>query len=60
MEFSAMWAKAGDGRWLRFDVLFVLKLLPVKFSETGEVQDGSHEQILDAKNPGSRTARELS
>ena len=51
MEFAAVRAEARDGRWLRFDVVFVLKLLPVKFSEAGEVQDASHAQISDVKNP---------
>lgn len=51
MEFAAMRAKAGNGRWLCFDVVFVLKLLPVEFSEAGEVQDASHVQISEVKNP---------
>lgn len=60
MEFAAMRAKAGDGRWLCFDVVFVLKLLPVKFSEAGEIQDASHLRISDVKNPRQpMTARGL-
>ena len=51
MEFAAVRAEARDGRWLRFDVVFVLKLLPVKFSEAGEVQNASHLRISDVKNP---------
>ena len=51
MEFAAVRTEAGDGRWLRFDVVFVLKLLPVKFSEAGEVQNASHLRISDVKNP---------
>ena len=56
-----MRTEAGDGRRLRFDVVFVLKLLPVKFSEAGEVQDASHLRISDVKNPRQpMTARGLS
>jgi len=50
--------EAGGGRWLRFGMVFVLKLLPAKFSEAGEVQDASPLRISDVKNPG-RTARGL-
>ncbi len=46
-----MRAKAGNGRWLCFNVVFVLKLLPVNFSEVGEVQYASHLQISDVKKP---------
>ena len=46
-EFAAVRTEAGDGRRLRFDVVFVLKLLPVKFSEAGEVQDARHLRISD-------------
>ena len=60
-EFAAVRTEAGDGRRLRFDVVFVLKLLPVKFSEAGEVQDASHLRISDVKNPRQpMTARGLS
>ena len=56
MEFAAVRTEAGDGRWLRFDVVFILKLLPVKFSEAGEVQDASHLRISDVKNPRQNCA----
>ena len=36
--FAAMRAGARDGRWFRFDVVFVLKLLPVNFLGAGEIQ----------------------
>jgi hypothetical protein len=51
IKFAAMWAEAGDGRRLCFDVALIFKLLPVEFSEAGEVQDASHFAVSDVKNP---------
>lgn len=57
MEFAAMRTEAGYGRWLGFDVVFVLKLLPVKFSEAGEVQDASHFADFRCKKPPAAELR---
>ena len=50
-HFAALRAETGNGRRFRFDVVFVLKLLPVKFSKAGEIQDAGHLRISDVKNP---------
>jgi len=52
-----MRTEAGYGRWLGFDVVFVLKLLPVKFSEAGEVQDASHFADFRCKKPPAAELR---
>jgi len=51
MEFAAMRTETGDGRRLGFNVVFVLKLLPVEFSEAGEVQDASHFADFRCEKP---------
>lgn len=42
MQLTAMRAKAGNGRCLRFSVVIVLKSLSVEFSEAWEVLDARH------------------
>jgi hypothetical protein len=51
MELTTMRTRAGYHRWLGFHVVFVLKRLPVKLPEAGEIQDASYFRISDMKNP---------